>query len=460
MTAVPAGLDRLLMGWLPEQRWFAGKGRSLSTVDIETRTLSSDPPVELCRVRVGYDDGDEETYLVPLSRHWEHDERLTSALVGSVEEEPKWVYDAMRDRGVTSRWLDLFGEAHDVDGLRFHTEPGAELPTGTPGDIISTEQSNSSLIFGEAAILKLFRRLEPGRNPDVEIHDALRTRNNPHVAPLLGVVTLQGDRAAGSAEESTVAMLQTFLPAASDGWSLATASIRDLLAEGDLHPDEVGGDFAGESYRLGEATATVHADLAVVLPTAVFSPAELGGVVAGMNARLQTALRVVPDLAPHADGLRQRFAELAALSEPLPVQRVHGDYHLGQVLRTYHGWTILDFEGEPAKPLAARRAMDSPLRDIAGMLRSFEYAAKRLLVDGHSDPQLDYRAKEWAARNRQAFSDGYAHAGGSDPKDHPVLLHAFEADKAVYEAVYEARNRPNWLPIPLASLARLARAAA
>ncbi len=460
MTAVPAGLDRLLMGWLPEQRWFAGKGRSLSTVDIETRTLSSDPPVELCRVRVGYDDGDEETYLVPLSRHWEHDERLTSALVGSVEEEPKWVYDAMRDRGVTSRWLDLFGEAHDVDGLRFHTEPGAELPTGTPGDIISTEQSNSSLIFGEAAILKLFRRLEPGRNPDVEIHDALRTRNNPHVAPLLGFVTLQGDRAAGSAEESTVAMLQTFLPAASDGWSLATASIRDLLAEGDLHPDEVGGDFAGESYRLGEATATVHADLAVVLPTAVFSPAELGGVVAGMNARLQTALRVVPDLAPHADGLRQRFAELAALSEPLPVQRVHGDYHLGQVLRTYHGWTILDFEGEPAKPLAARRAMDSPLRDIAGMLRSFEYAAKRLLVDGHSDPQLDYRAKEWAARNRQAFSDGYAHAGGSDPKDHPVLLHAFEADKAVYEAVYEARNRPNWLPIPLASLARLARAAA
>jgi len=460
VTAVPAGLDRLLMGWLPEQRWFAGKGRSLSTVDIETRTLSSDPPVELCRVRVGYDDGDEETYLVPLSRHWEHDERLTSALVGSVEEEPKWVYDAMRDRGVTSRWLDLFGEAHDVDGLRFHTEPGAELPTGTPGDIISTEQSNSSLIFGEAAILKLFRRLEPGRNPDVEIHDALRTRNNPHVAPLLGFVTLQGDRAAGSAEESTVAMLQTFLPAASDGWSLATASIRDLLAEGDLHPDEVGGDFAGESYRLGEATATVHADLAVVLPTAVFSPAELGGVVAGMNARLQTALRVVPDLAPHADGLRQRFAELAALSEPLPVQRVHGDYHLGQVLRTYHGWTILDFEGEPAKPLAARRAMDSPLRDIAGMLRSFEYAAKRLLVDGHSDPQLDYRAKEWAARNRQAFSDGYAHAGGSDPKDHPVLLHAFEADKAVYEAVYEARNRPNWLPIPLASLARLARAAA
>ncbi|MDQ3455014.1 MAG: hypothetical protein M3513_06055 [Actinomycetota bacterium] len=448
-----SALADLLREWLPEQRWFGGKGRTLSTVELDSFPLDGDPQIELYRARIGYADGGFETYLVPLTRRDWYDGGLARALVGEMDDPPRFVYDAMRDRHVTRVWIDLFAEGRDRDGLRFVVEPEVALPLDTPGDIISTEQSNSSLIFGETAILKLFRRLESGRNPDVEIHDALREQKNPHVAPLLGFVSLtDGD------EESTVAMLQTFLPAASDGWSLATASVRDLYAEGDLHPEEVGGDFAGESYRLGEATAAVHVDLAAVLPTATMQPAELGGVVAGMNARLDAALDVVPDLHPHADGLRSRFAELAELAEPIPVQRVHGDFHLGQVLRTYLGWTILDFEGEPARPLADRRALDSPLRDIAGMLRSFEYAAKRLLVEGHSDPQLDYRAKEWAARNRTAFCDGYAHASGSDPQAQPVLLHAFEADKAVYEAVYEARNRPHWLPIPLASLARLAAA--
>ncbi len=444
-----SALADLLREWLPEQRWFGGKGRTLSTVELDSFPLDGDPQIELYRARIGYADGGFETYLVPLTRRDWYDGGLARALVGEMDDPPRFVYDAMRDRHVTRVWIDLFAEGRDRDGLRFVVEPEVALPLDTPGDIISTEQSNSSLIFGETAILKLFRRLESGRNPDVEIHDALREQKNPHVAPLLGFVSLtDGD------EESTVAMLQTFLPAASDGWSLATASVRDLYAEGDLHPEEVGGDFAGESYRLGEATAAVHVDLAAVLPTATMQPAELGGVVAGMNARLDAALDVVPDLHPHADGLRSRFAELAELAEPIPVQRVHGDFHLGQVLRTYLGWTILDFEGEPARPLADRRALDSPLRDIAGMLRSFEYAAKRLLVEGHSDPQLDYRAKEWAARNRTAFCDGYAHASGSDPQAQPVLLHAFEADKAVYEA----RNRPHWLPIPLASLARLAAA--
>jgi len=448
-----SALADLLREWLPEQRWFGGKGRTLSTVELDSFPLGGDPQIELYRARIGYADGGFETYLVPLTRRDWYDGGLARALVGEMDDPPRFVYDAMRDRHVTRVWIDLFAEGRDRDGLRFVVEPEVALPLETPGDIISTEQSNSSLIFGETAILKLFRRLESGRNPDVEIHDALREQKNPHVAALLGFVSLtDGD------EESTVAMLQTFLPAASDGWSLATASVRDLYAEGDLHPEEVGGDFAGESYRLGEATAAVHVDLAAVLPTATMQPAELGGVVAGMNARLDAALDVVPDLHPHADGLRSRFAELAELAEPIPVQRVHGDFHLGQVLRTYLGWTILDFEGEPARPLADRRALDSPLRDIAGMLRSFEYAAKRLLVEGHSDPQLDYRAKEWAARNRTAFCDGYAHASGSDPQAQPVLLHAFEADKAVYEAVYEARNRPHWLPIPLASLARLAAA--
>jgi len=174
-----------------------------------------------------------------------------------------------------------------------------------------------------------------------------------------------------------------------------------------------------------------------------------------MERRLDAALVAVPELADHAAGLREAFRALGAHEPGVPVQRVHGDYHLGQVLRTSHRWVVLDFEGEPAKPLSERTGLDSPVRDLAGMLRSFDYAARHLLADHPFEPHLAYRADEWATRNRDAFLDGYVEAGGPDPREDPVLLRAYEADKAVYEAVYEARNRPSWLPIPLASLARL-----
>ncbi|MBA2389705.1 MAG: hypothetical protein H0V67_05565, partial [Geodermatophilaceae bacterium] len=333
-----SALADLLREWIPEQRWFGSKGRVLSTVDTTPIELCQDPLVELHLVYVGYGDGGADVFIVPLSRHTDRDDQLERVLIGELDEDPRWVYDAMRDREVTPLWLDLFAAGHHHKELRFHLEPGAEVPLGIPGDIVSTEQSNSSLVYGESAILKLFRRLEPGLNPDVEIHDALHTRNNPHVAPLLGFLAIEGEQTNGQ-EDGTIAMLQTFLPAASDGWSLAAASIRDLYAEGDLHPDEVGGDFASESYRLGEATASVHADLAAVLPTGTLGIDQLADVLAGMNGRLEAAVDVVPALAPYAEGLRARFAELTDLTGPIPVQRVHGDYHLGQVLRTYQGWT-------------------------------------------------------------------------------------------------------------------------
>ncbi|MCU1619329.1 MAG: putative trehalose biosynthesis protein, partial [Modestobacter sp.] len=255
---------------------------------------------------------------------------------------------------------------------------------------------------------------------------------------------------------ATVAMLQAFVPNASDGWRLATSSVRDLYAEGDLHADEVGGDFAGESERLGEATASVHADLARVLPTEAADRDWYGTVAAQMADRLDVALAIVPDLAEHVDALRALYAAVADTTEPVVRQRVHGDLHLGQVLRTTTGWILLDFEGEPARPLAARRELDTPLRDVAGMLRSFDYAARHMLVEQPDDPQRVYRAHEWAERNRTAFCEGYSAAAGDVTlSSESALLRAFEADKAVYECVYEARNRPHWLMIPLSSLSRL-----
>jgi maltokinase len=451
-----SALTDILADWMPHQRWFGGKGRQWSGVTQEGFFLDkSHPALSVHRVYVSYADGASETYLVPLAWRDAPADELSTAFVGAVPatEGTNYAYDAMRDRESTVPWLTHLVASATVGPMHFHPAGVAAIPEGVPGDVISTEQSNTSLVYGESAILKLFRRLEPGLNPDVEIHDALRSTGNPHIAPLLGYIVI--DDPDPAREPATVAMVQAFVPNASDGWRLATSSVRDLYAEGDLHADEVGGDFAGESERLGEATASVHADLARVLPTEPADRDWYTTVAEQMTARLEAAIGVVPDLAPHGDALRALYAAAAASEEPVVRQRVHGDLHLGQVLRTATGWIVLDFEGEPARPLAARRELDTPLRDVAGMLRSFDYAARHMLVEQPGDPQRAYRAQEWADRNRQAFRAGYAAAGGVELDAGSPLLRAFEADKAVYECVYEARNRPHWLMIPLQSVSRL-----
>src|SRR5262249_31632894 len=170
------------------------------------------------------------------------------------------------------------------------------------------------------------------------------------------------------------------------------------------------------------------------------------------------AVAAVPELAEYADKVGDAYSNLAELIEPVPAQRVHGDYHLGQVLRTQTGWVVLDFEGEPATPLAERRAPSSPLRDVAGMLRSFDYAARHQLITNPvagPSSSLAARASDWVRRNSDAFCAGYAAAGGLDPAENYLLLRAMLLDKAVYEVVYEARNRPTWVSIPLESIAEL-----
>jgi maltokinase len=254
-------------------------------------------------------------------------------------------------------------------------------------------------------------------------------------------------------------MLQQFLRTASDGWDLALASVRNLFAEADLHADEVGGDFAGEAARLGTALAETHAVLAAHFPVTTRDAAETTALADAMRGRLDAALEVVPGLAEHEASLRATYDALAGLEE-ITVQQVHGDLHLGQTLRTVRGWKIVDFEGEPAKPLAERMLPDSPWRDVAGMLRSLDYAPRVVMMTSYATDQGDgteeqtsYRATEWSARNQNAFLAAYA--GRDLTADEQTLLAAYVADKTVYEAVYEARNRPTWVGIPLDALARM-----
>ena len=446
----------LLSPWLPHQRWFAGKNEPVDTVRTVNATRLREAEPEVWHLLVEVVQGERrETYQVPVSFREVPDGRLEHVLVG--ETEGRYVYDALHDKDATGELLRRFEIQDRVDGLAFHTEPGAELPLGEPSLVLTAEQSNTSLAYGDAALLKVFRRVVPGVNPDIEIHDALTRAGNEFVAPMLGWLDGSWVSRSGERHEAGLAMLQTFLVTATDGWAIATTSVRDLYAEADLHADEVGGDFAGEAQRLGLATAEVHSAMAEVLPTRSFRPEDLRALAERMRSRLEAAVTTVPELTPYAQGLVGSFDRLAELRSPVPIQRIHGDLHLGQVVRTVVGWKLVDFEGEPAKPLAERVALDSPIRDVAAMLRSFDYAARHLLVIDHpGSEQIAYRAAEWAERNRAAFCEGYAKAAGHDPREEQVLLRAYETDKVVYEAVYEARNRPDWLAIPLAGAENLA----
>ncbi len=451
-----------LATYLAERRWFAGKGRDFTVAHIDRLPwLSPDGMrVRVEVVTIVYEDGTRDSYQVPLAYLNYQDVDLSHAYVGELHDDELgqvWAYDALFLKEAATQVVQAFHEERVLDGVRFRVLDDAELPEPSDlGTVLSGEQSNTSVAYGDVAIFKLFRRISAGGNPDIEILTALTRRGDEHVAPLLGWIEGRWTDLDGVAHEGHLGMLQVFLRTATDGWVMALGSVRDLLVEQDLHPDEVGGDFAAEAERLGIATAEIHADLADAFGTADMTPQQRDATVLGMQSRLDAALQSIPELEPFADGLRRRFDALVTLGEPIAVQRVHGDLHLGQTLRTVKGWKIIDFEGEPAKSLAERVALDSPVRDIAGMVRSFDYAAGATLGQFGADDQLRYRAQEWALRNREAFLTGYAKTSGLDLDRLQTVLDAYEADKAVYEAVYEMRNRPTWLDIPMRAVARLA----
>ncbi len=426
-----------LQDFVSRQRWFGGKGREFVIADLQHLALG------LTVVTVQYAAGDVELYQVPMSVYDSPHDELSHAVIGFWDEQ--WHYDAVHDRAVTHRWLDAIAHQQSNESLVAHRVQGHEFDLEAHSTLFGGEQSNSSLAFGEDSILKVFRRLTPGPNPDIEIHRALTAAASTHVAQLYGWL---------EAGDLQLGLLQQFFRTATEGWELALASVRNLFAEEDLHPDEVGGDFASEAERLGVAVAEVHATMREAMPTGIVSGKE---VASRMSQRLHEAAAQIPELAEHVEHLASIYAALSVAD--VPVQRIHADLHLGQTLRTSLGWKLVDFEGEPARPLHERMLPDSPWRDVAGMLRSFDYAARVVQKDVSVSPelagQLHHRADEWVARNREAFLTGYQDTGGQFTEADLDLIRAYEADKAVYETFYEARNRPGWIGIPLNAIHNL-----
>ncbi|GAB3208017.1 maltokinase N-terminal cap-like domain-containing protein [Marinactinospora thermotolerans] len=460
-------LEELLATWIPRQRWFAGKGLPIDALRVESQhvLVPGTPGLRVLVVEVGQH-GRTDRYQVLLGLRPEGSigADLAHAAIGVCELPGgaegtggpcvQAVYDATHDPEMTARLLEHIARGHAEDGVRFRRMPDTEIHTGLRSLVLTGEQSNTSLVYGEEYVLKMFRRLWPGHNPDLELTAALS--GSPFVARPYGwIETDLRDSAADTLVPTTLAMLQRYLRSATDGWVLAATSVRDLYASPGVAPEDAGGDFSGEAERLGAATAAVHRDLARALPTDVLTPESQGELAESMVSRLDVAASQITALEPYAPALRDAFDAFADLDTPLPVQRVHGDYHLGQVVRTDSGWVLLDFEGEPAAPITERQRLSSPLRDVAGMLRSFDYAARHQLVGHAREDELAEPARAWAQRNREAFCAGYAFGGGIDPEKHQVVLRAFEYDKAVYEVMYEARHRPAWMRIPLDSIAAL-----
>ena len=480
---LPSAPDpQVLVDYLGRTRWFGGKGRPFAVTDVRRvgtvpGSVPDGPVVLVCLAEVTYDDVDAaasdrvEHYQVPLALYPEPQARLEHALVATWTDPSRGevhAYDALHDREAMACWLRSFdraggepgGNLHDGgSSLAFHRLPGHDLDLDTHSTLFSGEQSNSSVAFGEDALMKVFRKVTPGVNPDVQVHEVLSRVGSHDVAELYGWLDWVDPEQRADAEDGQgavmqLAMLQQFLRTASDGWDLALSSVRDLYRQPELHASEAGGDFAGEATRLGRTLRAVHDLLGGHFPTATSPSADLAATMAG---RLPAALAAAPGLAPHRAALEALFDRVRGLGE-VPVQRVHGDLHLGQTLRTALGWKLVDFEGEPAKPLAERLLPDSPWRDVAGMLRSFDYAPRvveRTWAEDDPDGSEVRAAKaaEWANRSKNHFLVAYA--DGEVGPEQRTLLDAYVADKAVYETVYETRNRPTWVDIPLQAVAEI-----
>ena len=450
--------EESLRDWIAGQRWYGAKARSIAGLEIvECPRLLEDPIARLALVQTRFATGTHELYQVPLLVI-PSEESLGQPLgdaAGPIAADEDWaVYDGLADTRPVVELLRRIGTDEEIETEhgRFSFHGSETLSTLGPEDsvrLMGVEQSNSSVVFGERLVLKLFRKLEPGINPELEMLRFLSSHGFEHIAPLHGWYEYDG-----LALAATLGVVQTFLPEAEGGWELALEEIpRD--------PET----FLGRLGSLGQVTAQMHTALASDAGDPAFSPEEPSQEAAALLTatvdedieriwvRLPDSESVAP-IAGCGQDVRERLAARAQIGFGGRVIRTHGDYHLGQTLSTSTGWVILDFEGEPARPLPERRQKRSPLRDVAGMLRSFAYVTSAVQMRMGGAPE------DFERRARESFLGQYL--ANVDPTLLPAgeaaianLLSIFELEKAIYELQYELNNRPDWVPIPVAGIRRL-----
>jgi maltokinase len=447
--------EQPLNDWIVAQRWFASKTRDVAHIEIvDAVPLRAEPPLlVLCLVEARFPTGTHETYQVPLGLRPAGDgwaDRVILQTAGWV------VYDALSDPAHGRELLHRMRSNSELqsgqDEFIFRWAESAGAGLGGTVDVrpVGVEQSNSSIVFGEALILKAFRRVEPGVNPELELLRFLSARGFPHIAPLAGWYEIEGRLI-----DATLGILQEYLAGAHDGWELTLDELRSD-PEGLLE----------RLHSLGRVVGELHTALASDASNPAFSADEpsveaLSILTADVDEQIERVFLDLPEtdavapIAGRGQDVRERLAALSNVGVGGRVIRTHGDLHLGQTMLSDRGWVILDFEGEPARPLPERRLKRSPLRDVAGMLRSFSYAtAGSRLLRSHEPPA------DWEDRARDRFLDGYHETvdryllpPGQQATDQ--LLAVFELEKAVYELRYELNNRPDWVSIPVAGIVRL-----
>jgi maltokinase len=449
MSLLTSHLD-LIAPWLGSQRWFASKGRLPELELVGSWQIPAGDVQIHTHLIMDHSATVPVLYQVPVTERIAPFDDAAGALIGTYSDGDDTVhlYDGPHDPAYAEALLRMItanagaiSEGADATG---HAFTSLDITSILAAKVLTGEQSNTSIIYRVVTpegplrvICKVFRALHHGENPDVVLQSALAAAGSRSVPHSIGYVDGEWDdigqpdgRAHGH-----LAFAQEFLAGAEDAWRFA------------LRASEAGVDFTADAHALGVVTAEVHRALAASFGTHPPTAVDIAETLASWQSRLQFAIDEIPAIAELRDVIQALYAAVGNLDWPA-LQRIHGDYHLGQVLLAGGRWILLDFEGEPMRPMLERSRPDFALRDVAGMLRSFDYVAGSL---GSTE-----QAAAWTSASRRAFLDGYIEESGTDLRTHRELLDAFEMDKAVYEAVYEARNRPDWLPIPVSALRRLA----
>jgi maltokinase len=486
------GCEEALGAYIARQRWGGAQGRTIrSTEIVDAAVISASDPVLLHTLTaITFTDSRTTRYALPLGIRPAGDpiaERVPEFVIPWPQAPDAIVlYDAVGDDAYIQWLLEAIRDQRVLEtssGTLRCSSPNADaIDSGSLSSIrhLRVEQSNTSLEVGDAIFLKHLRRVETGASQELEMSDALEAAGFTHLAPMLG-------RAVWESREQSPAplvLVQRFLHNSTEGWALALTSLRDLYSNaestGAADPverramvDEQDAAFLAEAMRLGKVIAEMHLALAAGAPGTDMEPAPMTdeSLTTWANTMTSELDHLLARDEPALDGLRdvrdgvvERFDQIRGLSPSGLLTRIHGDLHLGQLLRIDTGWVILDFEGEPDRTPAERRELSSPLRDVAAMLRSFDYAAAAAIIERAPADSDDAAAlygygEAWADANRDAFWSAYLETIGSQPLlpgpgPSLVLRRAFEVQKAVYEIGYELGHRPAWASIPLRFLLR------